>query len=216
MTKIFPFTVNFVEENTYLIWDTESREAVIIDCGVQTEAEKTALRDCITKNELVVKHHFLTHAHFDHVMGCAFLYEEYGVKPEMCYHELPFYEKAEEFMETFIHRRFPLALPEAGATFANGDKIGDGSLAFRVIATPGHTPGGVCLQHLGDSAAVFSGDSIFKGCIGRCDLPGGDEHMLVNALQKRIMTLPDEVTIYPGHGPATTVGEERRNNCYVQ
>ena len=143
------------------------------------------------------------------------MYDEWGVAIEISKAERDTYEQSVRQMQQFMHRSFPLTLPPVAATFSDGDVLPFGQCALQVIATPGHTPGGVCFyaepQHL-----LFSGDSLFHGAIGRCDLPGGDEPTLITALQQRVLSLPDEVVVYPGHGEPTTVGEERLRNPYLQ
>lgn len=213
MIHLQTFICNFVEECTYLLFDDTTRHGIIIDCGAYSPQERAEIKNFVDEHRLTLRHHFLTHAHFDHVMGASFIFEAYNLRPEMCIDELPCYEQAEQHMQMFIHRALPLDLPAPGPTFADGDTIGEGTLSLRVIATPGHTPGGVCLR-LGNEL-LFSGDSLFSGCIGRCDLPGGNEAQLVSALRSKILTLPPALAVYPGHGPSTTIAREARSNPYL-
>lgn len=208
------FEVNMIQENCYVVWD-ETREAVMIDCGAFYPEERQALKNFVHDKGLTLKRLLNTHAHFDHIFGAQFVYDEWGVAIEICKAERDTYEQSVRQMQQFMHRSLPLTLPPVAATFSDGDELPFGQCALQVIATPGHTPGGVCFyaepQHL-----LFSGDSLFHGAIGRCDLPGGDEPTLITALQQRVLTLPDEVVVYPGHGEPTTVGEERLRNPYLQ
>ncbi len=213
MLTLKTFPVNFIEENCYVLSD-ESGEAVIIDCGAFFPEEKDEIRNYLAQNKLTPKHHICTHGHFDHVFGAQFLAEAYGILPELCKDEVKNYEMADEQMRTFLHRALPLTLPEVGRTFADGNSITFGNHRLKVITTPGHTPGGCCF-YCEEEGILLSGDSLFRGSIGRCDLPGGNEVVLVSSLRQRILTLPDEVKVYPGHGPHTTIAEERTSNPYL-
>lgn len=214
MIRLQRFTFNFVEENTYVLSD-ETREAVIIDCGAFLPAERDRLSEYIAANGLRPVWALQTHAHFDHLFGAHFLAETYGTAPRFCADEAETYAAAADQMAQFLHRTIPLTLPAPGDTFRHGDTIRFGNSELQVIATPGHTPGGVCF-YARQEGILLTGDSLFRGDIGRCDLPGGNETALVNALRERIMTLPDDVKVYPGHGAETTIGEQRATNVYIR
>ncbi len=213
MLSLKTFPVNFIEENCYVLSD-ESGEAVIIDCGAFFPEEKEEIRDYLTQNKLTPKHHLCTHGHFDHIFGAQFLTEAYGLLPELCKDEIEIYETADEQMRQFLHRNLPLSLPQIGKTFADGDRIFFGTHSLKVIATPGHTPGGCCF-YCEKEGILLSGDSLFRGSIGRCDFPGGNQVSLINSLTQRILTLPEDVKVYPGHGPYTTIAEEKDSNPYL-
>lgn len=213
--QITRFVVNMVSENCYLFWDEESKAAALVDCGAFYPEEQKAIADFIAENKLQLTHLFNTHGHFDHVFGASFVDKTYGVKIALCQDEQATYEHAAEQMSKFLHLNYPLSLPTAGSYFRDGDELCVGSIKLRVIATPGHTPGGVCF-YCEEERVLFSGDSLFKHSIGRCDLPGGNESLLVNALKTRILTLPDDVKVLPGHGDMTTIAEEKRMNYYLQ
>ncbi len=202
-----------VSENCYLIADANG-EAALIDCGAFYKEEREAVSRAISTSKLHLVRVLNTHAHFDHVFGLSYIYKEYGVKPQICEDERSTYIHAREQMMNFIGLDAPLELPPIGETFRHGDVLQVGTISLRVIATPGHTPGGVCFYSEADKV-LFSGDSLFRHEIGRCDLPGGDGHALVSTLRERILALPDDVTVLPGHGEATTVGEERLHNRYI-
>ena len=203
-----------IEENCYVLWD-DSHEAVVVDCGAFYPEERKAIADFIADNGLLVKRLLQTHAHFDHLFGADFICHTYGVRPEMHRAEADTYAAAAEQSRIFMHRALPLTLPPVGPYFDDGDDLAFGHHVLRVLHTPGHTPGGVCFYEA-DEAVLFSGDSLFRRAIGRCDLPGGDETSLIESLKQRVLTLPDAVTVCPGHGDCTTVGEERRANPYLQ
>lgn len=202
-----------IEENCYLLYD-ETGEAALIDCGAFYPEEHKAIADFLANRNLKLTHLFNTHGHFDHLFGAYKVYEDYGVKVELCEDERPVYEQAVAQMRQFMHREIPLQLPPVGRYFKDGDELAVGGMTLKVIATPGHTPGGVCL-YAEKEGVLFSGDSLFRREIGRCDLPGGSEVQLITALRTRILALPDEVQVLPGHGEATTVGEERQHNPYL-
>lgn len=212
--QITRFVVNMIQENCYLAWD-DTQEAVLIDCGAFHTEEKKAIQNFIEEHQLNLTHLFNTHGHFDHVFGAQFVHDTYGVDIELCADERETYEQAAQQMSQFLHLDYPLTLPPVGHFFKDGDVLKVGNMAFRVIETPGHTPGGVCFYEEKEHA-LFSGDSLFRHEIGRCDLPGGDEASLIHALKTRVLTLPDDVQVLPGHGPATTVGEERSLNYYLR
>lgn len=213
MLNIQHFKVNFIEENCYVVSD-ETREAVIIDCGAFFPEEKAAISSYLAENKLVLRHLLCTHGHFDHIFGAQFVCDTYHLQPEMCADEVPTYLQAAEQMRMFLHRDFPLTLPSVGNTFKDGDLITFGNHQLRVIETPGHTPGGVCFYCEAEKL-IFSGDSLFCHEIGRCDLPGGNEAQLIRVLKEKILSLPSDVKVLPGHGVATTIGEEKRANRYL-
>lgn len=210
--QITRFVVNMIDENCYLINDDKG-EAALIDCGAFYPEEQKAISMRIDSQQLRLTHLFNTHGHFDHLFGASYIYKEYGVKVEISAEERNTYENAARQMKDFIHRDLPLSLPPVGRWFNDGDTLTVGSITLQVIATPGHTPGGACFYNESDGV-LFSGDSLFHHSIGRCDLPGGDEAKLITALRERVLTLPEDVTVLPGHGGATTIGEERRGNPY--
>ena len=212
--EVTRFIVNMIEENCYLVYD-ETGEAALIDCGAFYDEEKKAIRQFLESHNLRLVRMFNTHAHFDHLFGAHYIYKEYGVKMEIAAAERETYESAVQQMQQFMHRALPLELPPVCNYFADGDELKVGNFTLQVIATPGHTPGGVCL-YAKEAKLLFSGDSLFRHEIGRCDLPRGSEVQLINALRTRILALPDEVQVLPGHGDFTTVGEERQYNPYIR
>lgn len=210
MLTIQRFQVNFIEENCYVVSD-DTREAVIIDCGAFFPEENKAIAAYVSEQHLTLRHLLCTHGHFDHVFGAQFVADTYGLNPEICHVEVSTYQQAKTQMAAFLHRDFPLSLPPVGNTFKENDVITFGHHQLRVIETPGHTPGGVCFYDETEQV-LFSGDSLFRYSIGRCDLPGGNETQLVRALREKVLTLPENVKVLPGHGEATTIGEEKKYN----
>lgn len=202
--QVRTFFFNPFRECTYLLTD-EAGETTVIDCGCYTIKEQERLASYITANNLHINRHLLTHAHLDHVFGARFIYERYGV--------LPILSELDDrlFMRLDAQAAaFDLPLTEEPLTqYLPCSELKD----ITVIPTPGHTPGSVC-YYLPDEKLLFSGDTLFQGGIGRTDLPGGNYADLIHSLQK-LITLPPETTVYPGHGYPTTIREEQNTNPYL-
>lgn len=213
MINIQTFTFNFVSVNTFVVYD-ETREAVIIDCGCLEEAEEQALADFITDRQLTVRHLLNTHLHLDHAFGNAFASRIFGIKPEG--------NKLEEDnlpnLETQAARfgmQLPLPSVTLGTYLNEGDKITFGNTHLLCLLVPGHSPGSLAF-YSPDGACVFSGDALFQGSIGRTDLWGGNFNTLISAIRSKLLTLPEKTVVYPGHGPTTTIGEEKKYNMYLR
>ncbi|MDO5074717.1 MAG: MBL fold metallo-hydrolase [Bacteroidales bacterium] len=215
MLHVQVFTCNMVEENTYIIHDTATREAAIIDCGALYPHEQKNLLDYIQEHELRIVHLLNTHGHFDHVFGLQWASETFGVRPMLHQAEETLYLAAEEGLKLFFPHPFPLPVPPIGKLLQEGDSIPLGEHNLKVLFTPGHTPGGVCFYDE-QAAVLLAGDSLFQENIGRCDLPGGNLSTLLQSLRDKLLPLPDAVVVYPGHGPSTTIGHERKYNPYLQ
>lgn len=214
MLKVQKFVVNMIEENCYVLSD-ESKDAVVIDCGILYPEEADAFRSYINNNELKVTHLINTHCHFDHIFGDGFIYKTYNILPEMSRNEVQLYKQLPKQLEMFLHRELPIIQPPVGRIFDVGETITFGTHKLDIIATPGHTPGGVCF-YCEKERILFSGDSLFYHEIGRTDFPGGNYGSLISSLKNNVLTLPENVTVCPGHGDTTTVGEEKRQNPYLQ
>jgi hydroxyacylglutathione hydrolase len=190
------YTVGMFGTNCFLVGDVETHEALIIDPGFDRDSEARTILKEIERNNFEVKYIINTHGHIDHISGNASLKE--ATRAPILIHE---------------HDAPMLSNPLADRKLRDGDLVGAGSVKFRVIHTPGHSKGSIIL--LGTDA-VFSGDTLFAGSIGRFDLPGGSLVELKNSLRTKLLTLPDYVKVYPGHGPVTYIGEERRNNPFLR
>jgi len=206
------FTFNPIQENTYLVYD-ETNEAVVIDAGCLSEIEKRALKNYIEENDLTLKRVLNTHLHFDHQFGNKFLYTTYGIKPEAC--------KADEYLlENVIAqtRSFGVEINEEAQTI--GDYITDGqdlkfgNTTLKALHVPGHSPGSMAF-YAEKEGILFAGDVLFRGSIGRTDLPKGDYATLIGSITGQLLTLPDSTVVYCGHGPSTTIGFERKNNPFL-
>lgn len=205
--------MNMVVENCYIISD-ESKEAIIIDCGAYGPKNEALISEYIEKENLVPVHQIYTHAHFDHVFGCNFISENYHILPECHEADVALYMNMKEQHRMFLGSDDDVRMPPLGRILTEGDKISFGTHTLEVIHIPGHTPGGVCFYEQKEQV-LFTGDSLFQMSIGRTDFPGGSYAALTDSLKKKITVLPDNVKVYPGHGPTTTVGFEKENNPYL-
>ncbi len=213
MLNIKTFQVNMIGENCYVVSD-DTREAVVIDCGASSAHEEKTIADYIQAEGLQIKHLLCTHAHFDHIFGVPFIAGKYNVNPVFHEADRPLYDSMPSQVRDFIGTTYDRILPPPAGYVTDGDRITFGTHTFEVIHTPGHSLGGV-EYYCKEEQILFSGDSLFRYSIGRTDLPGGDYRTLIESLTNRILTLPDDVTVYPGHGPTTTIGEEKRENPYL-
>ncbi|MDH6354804.1 hydroxyacylglutathione hydrolase [Dysgonomonas sp. PH5-45] len=210
--KINIFEFNPIAENTYLLYD-DTKECVIIDAGCCNDSENKVLQNFITDNGLTVKHLINTHLHFDHVLGASFVCSHFGVVLEANAADKFLLEGMPAQMKMF---GFPpvAAAPVIGKELNDGDVVEFGKQKLHVLHVPGHSPGHVVFYHK-ESDSLFTGDVLFRESIGRTDLAGGNHQQLVTGIKKKLLTLPPQTTVYPGHGPATTIGFEAENNPYL-
>ncbi len=212
MIQIKAFEFNYFQENTFVLYD-ETKEAVIIDCGCIRPSEEKELSDFITANGLTIKHLLCTHLHLDHIFGNPYIYNTYGLSPVAGIQDveiiptLPQQAKAMGLPGNFIHIQVkkPLQGDEV-ITFGNSE--------LQVLSVPGHSPGSVAFYSKEGNFAIV-GDALFAGSIGRSDLWGGNQEILINSIREKLLSLPDETIIYPGHGPKTTVINEKLNNPFL-
>lgn len=212
MLKVQSFTFNPVQENTYVVYN-ENRECCIIDPGCYFTAEQEALTAFIEKEELTPILLLNTHCHLDHIFGNRFVHEKWGL-------ELHLHQKEKVVLDHGPASGDMYQLPFRNYEGAlhwleEGVELKIGSDALQVFFTPGHSPGSVSFYSEADKF-VIAGDVLFQGSIGRTDLPGGDFDTLARSIRTRLYTLPDDVTVYSGHGPETTIGAEKRTNPFVQ
>ncbi len=212
--KIAKFELSLFGINTYVVWNPSTGECAIIDPGMINRHEEQALDNFISKNNLKVTHLINTHLHIDHAIGNHYVEDKYGVSTEA--------SKADEFLGQHIKEQARMfGIPEKvedlsiSTPLKDGEiiKIGDGEL--KVLEVPGHSPGGLALYDKADGF-VITGDSLFQGSIGRTDLAGGNHSTLLNSVKKQLLTLPTHTVVYPGHGPATTIGQEVKYNPFLQ
>ena len=208
--KIITIPTAPIEENCYLCYDAEKKEALVIDPG--NEAER--ILDAIREQELKVQAILLTHGHWDHIGAVEAVRKALGVKVFIHADDAAMLTDKRQNLFAFMETHHQFAGSAADVLLHEGDKISCGSIEFQVIHTPGHTPGGAC-YYAPAAGVLFSGDSLFAEEIGRCDFPGGSLSALISSLKRKVITLPEDTKVYPGHGPATDVGWERAHNPYV-
>lgn len=194
------------QSNCYIVFCDQTKDGIISDPGKPATFNKV-----IEEEEIALKAIVNTHAHLDHVFGVAETRREY---------DIPFHlhrgdELLIENLNTFTanYGLPPIEKPEIDEWLTDGQTIFVGSETIKIIHTPGHSPGGCCLHFDGH---LIVGDTIFAGSVGRSDLPGGDHQTLIESIHSRILTLPPDTVLYPGHGPSTTVAAEAASNPFLQ
>lgn len=212
--KVSRFIFNMFGVNTYVVWDPETREAVVIDPGMTDAREREALDDFFKRNGLHPTQLVNTHMHLDHIFGDAWVRDKYGLAVKA--------GAEDEFLglslkDAIAQYHLPVRAENTGIDVAlkDGDTVMVGNEPLEVIAVPGHSPGSIALYSK-EGGFVITGDALFKGSIGRTDLPRGDFRTLVNSVKSRLLTLPPETVVLPGHGDETTVGDELRTNPFVR
>lgn len=212
--KVAKFGFSLFGINTYIVVDPETRDCAIIDPGMINEDERQAMVRFIEKNGLNITHLINTHLHIDHAIGNAFVKNQFGVKTEA--------HPADAFLGARLDEQaaqFGIPDMEDSASIdielKEGDiiHVGDGELM--VIHVPGHSPGGIALYDEKDGFLI-AGDILFQGSVGRADLPGGNMDQLINGIKSKLLILPDNTVVFPGHGPSTTIGDERARNPYLR
>jgi hydroxyacylglutathione hydrolase len=208
--------VGMLQCNCTILADLETSEALIIDPG----DEVTRILDLIGRYKLSVKAIVSTHAHIDHVGGLSRIHQYTGAPVMMHRDDVPLYQAMDE-QAAFLG----VVAPEIGPVdqfLAEGDSVKWGSMAAQVLHTPGHSPGSISLYVPAQAAKpviaspqLFAGDTLFAGSIGRTDLWGGSMQQIMDSLLGKVMRLPDETIVHPGHGPKTTIGEERETNPFL-
>jgi hydroxyacylglutathione hydrolase len=211
MANVQSFVNNPYQENTYILYDASS-ECVIIDPGMYNSTEQNTVVRFIKDNGLKPVLLLNTHCHIDHVLGNKFIFDQYGLKPQFNIGEsdtlaaviayapaMGFRYDASPVPDTF--------LPEEGfITFGNTE--------LQLIFAPGHSPAHLCFYDK-DANILIGGDVLFRNSIGRTDLPGGNHNLLIKNIKEKLLLLPDDCTVYPGHGPETTIGYEKQHNPYL-
>lgn len=208
------FEFNMLPVNTYVLSDEETHEAVVIDAGCYYEQERHELSKYIHNDTLTVKHLLNTHLHFDHIFGNHFMYEEFGLKTEANRADEEWLKEAPSRTRMF-GLEFPGEPVSIGTYLNDGDVITFGKYKLQCISVPGHSPGSLVF-YCAEENCMFSGDVLFKGSIGRTDLPGGNFDALISGIRTKLFVLPNDTTIYSGHGDITSVGDEKRNNYYLR
>lgn len=207
MLRTFRMQVGMLGSNCFLAWDDDSGEGAVIDPG----AEGDRIIEEVLKRGFAVKWILNTHGHGDHIGANAGLKRVFDAP--LLIHEADAHmltDPAANMSQAFGP---PITSPPADGFLVPGEKVRFGAVALEVIHTPGHSPGGVCLYD-GDGV-LFSGDALFPGSVGRCDFPGGDMDLLIRCIRERLLVLPDETEVLPGHGRSTTIGVEKKWNPFL-
>ena len=213
MLRIVSFTFNGFAENTYLLIDEATRATAMVDPGMYARAEQQTLRDYITQEKLDVQLLLNTHAHIDHVLGNRFVLDTYAGIPFLLHPlDLPTLRAVPAYAGPYGFAAYQPAEPTGELAAGQVIKLGESELLVRF--TPGHAPGHVVFYEVAGGQLV-GGDVLFKGSIGRTDLPGGDHDTLISSIKTELLPLPDATVVHPGHGPATTIGAERRSNPFL-
>lgn len=197
-----------LETNCYLVWDVESLEAAVIDPG----DDISRISDLVSSLCLRVKYVLLTHGHPDHCFVAGNAARDYSA--EICMHEFDIEQVEQGLVLAEMFYDVSTFVPFLASVLLNdADVLHLGQSPIEVIHTPGHSQGGLCFA---TDAGVFCGDTIFAGSIGRTDFPGGSYEQIISSIRTRILGMKDETPLYPGHGPATTVGRERVSNPFLR
>ncbi len=212
--KIARFEFSLFGINTYAVFDPDTRECAIIDPGMSSDEERQAVERFLTNNNLQLTHIINTHLHIDHAIGNAWLKSKYNT-PAYANEGDESLGQRMELQAAAFGLPFDIKSVEIDHHLHQGDiiRIGNGSL--KVLHVPGHSKGSIGLYDEKDGFLI-SGDALFAGSIGRTDLPGGSMPELIGSIRERLLTLPPDTMVYPGHGPATTIGQELRSNPFLK
>ena len=205
---IITLQVGALDVNCYLLFDRSSKQAFIIDPGGDFALIDKAMKGNDLKGMYIVN----THAHFDHVSACGELKSTTGAPIALHGGDVELLTEAHEHAALWGVKIGPQ--PDPDIIMEHGSTLQAGSVTLDVLHTPGHTPGGVCLYYK-DAGVLFTGDTLFAGSIGRTDLGGGSAETLLKSIKERLLPLDDNVLVFPGHGPASTIGEEKELNPFV-
>ena len=211
MAKIRQLPLGPMQTNCYILGCTDTDKAAVID----PSWDGAAIANYLSEDGLVLESILLTHAHFDHVGGLGELKNLYPDIPIYIHPDGAAMLGMAEAQAKLFGMPFPVTPPPADRMLAAGDQLTVGSMTLDVLYTPGHAPGHVSF-HLASHQVIFSGDVLFYGSIGRTDLPGADHATLIDVIEKQLLVLPDETQVLSGHGPVTTIGQERATNPFLQ
>jgi len=196
--------------NCYIVGCEETKEGAIIDPG----GDADRILATVEETGLTVKYVINTHGHFDHILANRKVVEATGAKLAIHPKDEPMLLAKLSGLANFFGLGGIIPSPPPDLLLEEGDELLVGKLRFKVLHTPGHSPGSISLYNE-EEGVVFAGDVLFNGGIGRTDLPGGSYRTLMESIRNKLLTLPDETIVYPGHGPPTTIGKERRSNPFL-
>lgn len=214
MLTVHQFTFNHFGVNSYLIYDEASRQCAIVDPGMEATYEDAQLYQYVSSHELTPTLLLLTHAHVDHICGLRQTAERYKLPVTLHTDGVKLLRQAEAYGSIMGFFNVP-DLSGLQHQFVDGGallSLGESQIECRY--TPGHCPGSLCFV-LHDEKIVITGDALFQGSIGRTDLPGGDYPTLINSINQQLLTLPDDYDVLPGHGPISSIGDEKRSNPFL-
>ena len=209
--EVFPF--NPLQENTFVVYDESSGECAIIDPGCYNANEFEILKGFISANDLKPVKLLNTHCHFDHILGVEQCRAEWNLKWEAHPGDMFLVENAPAKGAMF---GFPVPqIKPVDKDLTDGELVQIGNIEMKTIYVPGHSPGSLCF-YFEKEKVLIAGDVLFRGSIGRTDLEQGNYDELINGIKSKLFVLPDDVTVYPGHGPSTTIAYEKTNNPFLQ
>jgi len=211
MIHIKQFTFNPYKENTYILYD-ETRECVIIDPGIYDAQEQNLFVQKVKELNLKPVLLLNTHCHIDHVFGNKFVFDNWSLKPRFHIGELPVLQAVPGYAPQ-MGLNYELS-PEPEVFLEETGRLTFGNSTLELIFAPGHSPAHLCF-YAEEDQFLIGGDVLFYNSIGRTDLPGGNHEQLLNNIREKLFILPDQVTVYPGHGPSTTIGFEKQNNPFL-
>lgn len=211
MITVKTFICNPFQENTYILYD-ETGECVIVDAGCYSQEEHDAIDSFIAGNNLKPVKLLNTHGHIDHIAGIEYLSKKYGIELYMHADDVDNINRSATMGAAW---GFNIQIPTCKVNFVeDNDTVSFGNSTLKVVALPGHTKGGVGYYN-DEKKIIMVGDTLFRGSIGRTDLPGGDYETIIRSIIKKLLPLGDEVRYYSGHGESSTLGHERRYNPFV-
>lgn len=211
MLYLKSFCFNPFQENTYVLYN-DNLETLIIDPGNYTSSENNEIKDFILTKKLKPGRLLLTHAHIDHILGSKFMLDTYGLLPEVHQEDVYFIERMLQSAALYGINCEASPLPEK--FIKEGDVIRLGNYELLCLFTPGHSPGSISFYNK-ENKFLIGGDVLFRGSIGRSDLPRGDHKTLIKSIREKLLILDDDTKVYSGHGPSTDIGYERLNNPFL-
>lgn len=215
MLKIKKFVVNPFGMNCYIVYDPVSKDAVVVDPGISSVPEANLFDDFVEHEGLKIKQIVNTHLHLDHCFGNNYVRSKYGVKIAAHPADALLGKRIDAQARQFGIRMSDDSSVEIDVPLAEGDTIEIGSDTLMVLHVPGHSPGSIALYSPTDKFVIV-GDVLFRGSIGRTDLAGGDHSTLITSIQNKLLTLPDDTQVLPGHEAPTTIGREKMSNPFIR
>lgn len=211
--KIKQFQFNMFGVNTYVVWDPATGDAAVVDPGMISPDEQSEIDKFIHANGLKVRHLINTHLHLDHTFGNDYIEYRYKV-PTLANGDDAFLGEQRQGQARMFGIRAEMPPLKIGHRLVDGDHLHLGKEELDIIAVPGHSPGSIAI-YAPESKFVITGDALFQGSIGRTDLAGGNHAQLIASIRNRLLTLPPDTKVYPGHGPSTTIGAEEQSNPFL-